>query len=374
MKAAVGLGATGFALIAVCYGFARFAFGLFLPEIRTDLSLSPDLGGLIAGGSFLGYCLAISVSAYLTERCGPQPVAAMAGVVAAVGLFAIALSNSAWMLAVAVLFAGLSTGLASPPLAAAVAVGIPPADQSATNTAINAGTSAGVALSGPLALYAGAGWRTAFAAYGVLALLVVVAVVTTIPRGHGGAMSPARDFRLPSDVAKLAFAAFVMGMASTAVWSFGGELVSGNHGWEQPRIGMLWTVVGVSGAIGGFAGILIARTGLNTVHRVSLAAIAVGLAGIGFSGTKDALIWAGAALFGASYIMLTGVYLIWGVSLMEERPATGLTAAFLSIAIGQTVGAPLFGVLFERASPDMAVAVFACLVVLAGICRAQRIS
>ena len=50
MSRALRLSATGFGLIAVCYGFARFAFGLFLPQIDADLALSQTVGGLIAGG------------------------------------------------------------------------------------------------------------------------------------------------------------------------------------------------------------------------------------------------------------------------------------------------------------------------------------
>ena len=38
------LGIVGFGLIAVCYGFARFAFGLFLPQVDADLSLGSTLG------------------------------------------------------------------------------------------------------------------------------------------------------------------------------------------------------------------------------------------------------------------------------------------------------------------------------------------
>lgn len=79
------LGATGFGLIAVCYGFARFAFGLFLPQIDADLALTDAMGGLIAGGSFLGYCLAIVVAAQLTERMGARTVAVVAALIAALG-------------------------------------------------------------------------------------------------------------------------------------------------------------------------------------------------------------------------------------------------------------------------------------------------
>ncbi|RNF29766.1 hypothetical protein NM04_16300, partial [Massilia aurea] len=62
MNRTVILGATGFGLIAVCYGFARFAFGLFLPTIADDFALSSTLAGIISAGSFLGFCLSIALA------------------------------------------------------------------------------------------------------------------------------------------------------------------------------------------------------------------------------------------------------------------------------------------------------------------------
>ncbi|MCP1326902.1 MFS transporter, partial [Halomonas sp. 707D4] len=94
MSPALYLGGFGFGLIAVCYGFARFAFGLFLPQIDAALSLSSTLSGLISGGSFLGYCVAILLSAYLTERAGPRFVALLASLVAALGMTGIAFAHS----------------------------------------------------------------------------------------------------------------------------------------------------------------------------------------------------------------------------------------------------------------------------------------
>lgn len=133
---------SGFCLIATCYGLTRFAFGLFLPAIATDLALSESLSGLISGGSFLGYCLAIIASATLTEQLGSRVVAGMAGGIAAIGLVGIVLAPNGVMMAVAVLFAGLSTGLASPPLAAAVADTLESNLQDRANTIINAGRAA----------------------------------------------------------------------------------------------------------------------------------------------------------------------------------------------------------------------------------------
>jgi Uncharacterised MFS-type transporter YbfB len=51
--------APGLATIAVTYGLARLAYGLFLPEMRESLDLSDSVLGLIGAGSYAGYCLAV---------------------------------------------------------------------------------------------------------------------------------------------------------------------------------------------------------------------------------------------------------------------------------------------------------------------------
>nr|WP_237141252.1 MFS transporter [Pseudomonas alcaliphila] len=181
MTRGFSLGATGFGLIAICYGFARFAFGLFLPQIEADLVLPDAVGGLIAGGSFLGYCLAIVLAAQLTERIGARAVALCAALVAALGMLGIALAPTAAWLAGAVLLAGMSTGLASPPMAAAVAAVVEPRRQDATNTLINAGTSAGVILCGPVALLLGAEWRLAYAVFACSALALALFAYFCVP-------------------------------------------------------------------------------------------------------------------------------------------------------------------------------------------------
>lgn len=372
MNAAVRLGTTGFALIAVSYGLARFAFGLFLPQIRGDLGLSISLGGVIAGTSFLGYCVAITLSAGLTERFGPRPVAVLAGVAATAGLAFISLSTNQTMLVVAVLLAGLSTGFASPPLAAAVASVVDPPHRDMTNTIINAGTSIGVAVSGPVALLFAADWRLAYMIFCGLAMLTTIATFVVVP-GATRCVSPMR-FTLPRltlQLRKLMIAAFLMGAASTAIWSFGGELAARTMSWTNREIGALWIVLGISGGFGAFAGGLVARFGINPVHRMSLVALATGIICIGYPETSAPLIMSGAVLFGGAYIMLTGVHLVWGIAALPDRPATGLTIAFLSIAIGQTAGAPLFGWLLETMPPLVPAISFAAVGILAGTASYQ---
>lgn len=373
LSPAATLGATGFALIAVCYGFARFAFGLFLPQIDADLSLSSTLSGLISGGAFLGYCLAIALSAWLTERIGPRAVAIGAALVAAVGMAGIAAAPSAPWLAGAVMLAGSSTGLASPPLAAAVAAAVKPNRQNATNTLINAGTGAGVVLSGPVALMMGDQWRLAYAGFAVAAVGLAFAAALSLPRGSQAATNNTHGLpSLNGELRRLIAAAFLTGAASTAIWSFGAQLVALRLDWSSAGAGLLWIAIGAAGIAGAGAGHLIARFGMDLVHRVFLAAIAAGMLMIGITGTSAALTLGGGLLFGVAYIMLTGVYLLWGVLALPDRPATGVMIAFLALAIGQTAGAAIFGLLMEHLTPDYAVVIFACLAITAGLARAEE--
>ncbi len=371
MSPALRIGATGFGLIAVCYGFARFAFGLFLPQIDAELGLGPSLSGVISGGSFAGYCLAIIGSAALTERVGPRAVATFAALVAAVGMAGIALAPSAGILAVAVIVAGSSTGLASPPMAAAVAAAVRPARQDATNTTINAGTSVGVAISGPIALALAGQWRLAFAAFAAVAIILAITTTFALPASRG----PERDRGFPpltGLVLRLVAAAVLMGAASTALWSFGGQLVSQSLHWGPTGTGILWSGIGAGGIAGAWAGSLVARFGHDTVHRAFLALMASSILAVGTGLTTAVLALFGGAIFGAAYVMLTGVYLIWGIRALPDRPATGLMIAFLTIAIGQTAGAPVFGVVMETLGPDVAVASFAGLALVAGLFQSRH--
>lgn len=370
MSGETRLAVVGFALIAVCYGLARFAFGLFLPEIGSELALSARASGLIAGASSIGYCLAILVSAGLTERIGPRATATLAALVAAIGLLGMAAAPNVAVLAAAVLFAGLSTGLSSPPLAAAVAMAVREPRRDRINTTINTGASLGVAVTGPAAFLFAGHWRLALAGFAALSLAMAIVAFLALPSGRMERAGARATIRFNLDLTRLLASAFLMGAASTTVWSFGPLLVQRLLGWDGAGVGMLWTVIGLSGLVGVAAGGLIAAYGLNVIHRIflGLMALAIVLVATG----SDTLALGGAGLFGAAYMTLTGVYLVWGVDALPSRPAMGLTAAFLAVAIGQTLGAPVFGLLLDVMPAFPSALLFAAIAFSGGAFRRPR--
>jgi predicted MFS family arabinose efflux permease len=350
--------APGLATIAVTYGLARFAYGLFLPEMRESLDLSDSVLGLIGAGSYAGYCLAVLGALVLTSRSGPRLMALAAGSVAVVGMAIVAGAPTGLVLALGVLVAGSSSGLASPPMGEAVAASLSEEEQDRANALINSGTSIGVALSGPAALLAAEQWRMAWGAFALVGGAVVAWNATAMPRKPPGGDRP--EGAAPTDFPRLSVrylvgpgsmplfaAAAGVGFASAAYWTFSRDLVVRFGDLSDTGSTVFWTAIGVSGLAGGLAGDLVRRVGLSMAYRASVLSMAAAIGLLAAAPGVQLWAYSSAVLFGSTYIMLTGIILVWSVSVFRERPSAGLGAAFLIIALGQVFGALAAGTVAE---------------------------
>ena len=372
--------APGLAMIAVTYGLARFAYGLFLPEMRQAFSLSEAVLGLIGAGSYVGYCFAIIIALVFTSRTGPRFMVVVAGAVAVVGMTAVAGAPATWVLALGVLAAGSSSGLASPPMSEAVARSIRPGLQDRANTLINSGTSIGVALSGPAALLLAEQWRLAWAAFASIGLLVLVWNTRVMPPKavSGGSLDETEAGEVPrlsvryligAKSVLLYAAATGVGFASAAYWTFSRDLVVQTGDLSVAGSTLFWTVIGVSGIAGGLAGDLVRRLGLARAFRASLLCMAAAVGLLAAAPNVLLLAYLSATLFGSTYIMLTGIVLVWSVTVFHERPSAGLGAAFLLIAVGQILGSLIAGVVAEAAGLPSTFWAFAGVAVLTALIR-----
>jgi predicted MFS family arabinose efflux permease len=345
-------------MIAVTYGLARFAYGLFLPEMRESLDLSDSVLGLIGAGSYAGYCLAVLGALVLTSRSGPRLMAVAAGSVAVVGMAIVAGAPTGSVLALGVLVAGSSSGLASPPMGEAVAASLSEEEQDRANALINSGTSIGVALSGPAALLAAEQWRMAWGAFALVGGAVVAWNALAMPRKPAGGDRP--EGAAPTDIPGLTVrylvgpgsmplfaAAAGVGFASAAYWTFSRDLVVRFGDLSDTGSTVFWTVIGVSGLAGGLAGDLVRRVGLSMAYRASVLSMAAAIGLLAAAPGVQLWAYSSAVLFGSTYIMLTGIILVWSVSVFRERPSAGLGAAFLIIALGQVFGALAAGTVAE---------------------------
>ncbi|WP_205619428.1 MFS transporter [Salinivibrio socompensis] len=75
----------GAALIAISYGLARFAFGLFVPPIRHDLGLSPSEIGMISALPLISFIFATLIASVIADRIGARITAIISGSFGTVG-------------------------------------------------------------------------------------------------------------------------------------------------------------------------------------------------------------------------------------------------------------------------------------------------
>jgi predicted MFS family arabinose efflux permease len=349
----------GAALIACCYGFARFTYGLFAPVFTETFGLTSTVAGVIGAGSYIGYCAAIVVSLVLTDRIGARPVAVAAGIVATVGMSIVALAPSNVVLAAGVLIAGCSTGIASPPLAAAVAQFVPPAAEDRAQTVVNAGTGIGVVLSTPIALLLMGQWRLAWGVYAIVSAAVTIWVARAVPATSTQPRRAPLEQPWRPGVLGLLAASFLMGIGSVAVWTFGRELVTTVGGLDATLSSLTWIVIGAAGIAGALAGDAVQRIGLRNAWVIATLTMASASLLLAAAPSAFAAVMVAAALFGGAYIALTGLLLLWSIRVYPDSPSVGVGLSFFTIAAGQAVGAPAVGALIDGWGARTAFVLFA---------------
>lgn len=362
MRSPAALALTGFSLIAVTYGMARFSWGLMLPSISADILFSPQQAGLLSACSFVAYCLTILTAAALADRYGARLTALLAALSAASGLLLLACASSPLLLATGLFVAGLSSGLASPALAAAVSNRIAAVDQPRINTLINAGTSAGIILTVVILSVLPGGWRAACMLFALLSLACMLPVIRVLSVHAVGSATKARRWHqrlYRRAMRRLMGIALFSGLISAAWWSFGSALLRQHVGVDAETARLLWLVAGGAGIVGAATGPVAARIGLNAVYRLSLCGMALPLLVLAFSHGESTGLLVAVACCGAGYVTLSGVLLVWGAQATAEEPATGVGILFFMLAVGQVAGSLLFGQLYAALGAGTALTLFA---------------
>jgi predicted MFS family arabinose efflux permease len=341
---------SGLAVVAVAFGLARYGYGLLLPQMRTSLQLSLGQLGVIGGAGYGSYLVACLACPALLSRFGPRVTVTVGGTAAVLGMAVCAAATGPLTLGAGVVAAGASPALVWPPYVAAVEEHLAADRRPRGHGVINSGTAYGVALAGPVSLLATGSWRVAWAAFAALALLVTIWAARTLPRrvrstegsaGAGALVAVARG-----QGGRLLSATFLAGLVAGSYATFGVEVAAAQTPLGEASGGVFQTLVGISGVAGGLVGALLARTSLRNLLAATastLAASCLLLAAV------PGLVLVSAVLYGASFIAIIGLLLIWSNALVPQAPSTGIVTAMLTMALGLVIGPPLAGLVAEEA-------------------------
>ncbi|NIR31154.1 MAG: MFS transporter [Gammaproteobacteria bacterium] len=369
---APGYAALGAGLIAISYGLARYAFGLFVPPIRAELGLSPDIVGTVGSLAFISFALASLVASPVADRLGARNAAIVAGAFALAGLTLISQAHGTAVLATGVFACGISTGLMMPALSAGVQAAVRPGLHGRVNAVMNAGTSLGLVVCLPAVLLLSDAWRSAYGAFALLAALGMLAAWLLPAASRVDGARAARPARLSrgqwQSLTGLSLFCFATGVVASAYWIFAPDLVVEVGGLSSGTTGSLWLAIGIAGLAGAWASDLSDRIGSAATQALALVATGVALALIAAAPGHPVVALVSAAVFGWAFMTLSGLYLVSGIRLLPQRPSLGPVMPFLAATVGQAVGAPLAGWAISRIGYTEAFTSFALLALLIAGC------
>ena len=147
-----------------------------------------------------------------------------------------------------------------------------------------------------------------------------------------------------------AVAAAVVGAGSALLWSYGPLVATGAGPVDEGSVGFLWIALGLGGLLGPLTGRLVERRGLAgawawSVARWPFASVALaGAVGLGLAWPA----YVAMACFGAGYMCLSGVLILWAREVWPEAAGRGTSVLFVALAVGQAVGAVTFDALARR--------------------------
>jgi MFS family permease len=339
------LTAFGTLLIAATYGMARFGVGLLHPAMAVE---RPGIAAALpsAGAAqFASYCLAAGLAAFLVPRRS-RVVAGVAGAVAGVGCLGLAVSTSAGWFVASAFVGGAGAGLASPALVGLLDAVVPDRMASTAQAMVNSGTSVGVVGAGVL--------TTAIAApslaWPVMAALCLATATAVVVLSSGtvfiDASPPRSERRMPTLTLPI-ISALGAGVISAATWTYGPTVVVARDALEPERVGLLWTALGLGGLAGAFIDRLVSRWGPVTTFLLCTTTLLVGSIAM-LAPNLEGLWWPliGAACFGAAYMAMSGVLILWGRLLDPQRGAAITAWLFIALAVGQAIGAQILGTMF----------------------------
>lgn len=330
------LAAVGAGVIALCYGFARYAYGLFVPRFTETFGLSTAAVGVLGGVSTAGYGVGLLLAPKVSARSARGTVL-LAGTAATTGLALMALAPDVVVFGAGIAVAGGSAGLVSPGVAQLIGETVGDGGQARAQTWANTGTGLGLAASAftPLVAF---GWPVIWAAFAGLGVAMTLVAWRTLPRTQPAEAALGKT----PGLTPLVLNSVLIGVTSAPYWTFSSSRLT-EAGLGPAAATWCWFTIGVGGLLGGLAGRVAERIGLPAANLTTwtLAAAGIALLALPNPGLGGALV--SSALFGCTYMALTGLCIVWAARVSPARPARGVTWSFVGLGVGQTAAAPLAG-------------------------------
>ncbi len=348
-----------FALIALAaayffIGATSLSIIGLVPEMSADLGVTPaSIASLVTIFALVYAVAAPGLQAALGGFSRAKLVSAGL-VLVALSCFGSAMAGDYATVAASRATMALGAALAGPTASAAAASMVPPERRAQALATVFAGLTLSTVFGVPLASFLGQtfGWRSAWVAIGLAALLVAPLVLLAMDRTNRGTKASVaaliavmRDRALAMTIATTALqicAQFIT-YALLTIW------LLDHLGTPVSLVPVALLVFGIGGVVGNaLATPIERRLGPETTVRLCLIVLALALLGLWFSTPWPALILVLAFLWSASGLMIMAPLQSRLVRLAPEAVNLSMAMNASAIYVGMSAGAALSGVFFTQ--------------------------
>lgn len=343
--------------VGVAQGFARFAYALLLPAMKSDVLGSYGRAGWLGTGNLAGYLVGMVVLSLLVHRVRPTVVirAGLAGTFA--GIVVVAVAPGFWVLLVGMCVSGVASAGVWVPFAGIVTSAVPRHRRGLAMGLVVTGFGLSIVATGALTAvcqyWLGArSWRPVWGIGAVGCLLVLAAVVRWLPAEADRADATARiglaTLRTVPGWRGMTASYASYGLGYVLYTTFLAAALQHDAGLSASGSAAVYSLLGLTGIAGG---ILIGRVsdmiGRRRALMLAMPALAVCAAAVPIAGQP----WLSlsAAVFG---VLLTGVGAVVAAHIGDYLPARGVAAAFGAVTVSfgamQAVGPSLGGWVADR--------------------------
>ncbi|WP_378729892.1 MFS transporter [Nocardia brasiliensis] len=374
------VGVPGLLTLAIVYGYGRYGYGLFLPQLQREFGGSAGVLGAISSVGYVAELVVLVVVARLSGRCSPRVPVVIGGLSAAVGMAMMAAAQSTAVLAIGVALAGTAPGWVWAPYSDAVAASTRPDARGHALSMISTGTTFGVMVAGPaVLLVTGSGWRTIWFGTACCALLVTAWNFLVLPKaahtGRSGRNPPRLRWYALLQTAphrRLLAAAFSVGLVGAVYWSYAGILVAGGDRESSGSAPLFWSLIGVAGVIGTATGALAGKWGMPTVFVVAQVCTLLSCGILAMGSPSSVMFVVAAALYGTGFMVSGTVVSLWSSRVFPDRPTEGFSWVIIALTVGAAAGPAVFGILVDAFDTEIVFAVLSIVVAATFLVRPRR--
>ncbi len=366
---------TGMFLIITTTGFVRMAYGVVLPYMQENLSLSFSEVGMLGTFMFMGYLLTVGLSGLLAIRWGSKAVLLIGGWSVTISLFGLAWGSSFWWIALFMFIAGAGSALVFTPLMS-LTIGWFPDKRGMVLGFLLSGAGIGMFLNGILVpgivkQFPELGWRAVWLLFGAVSFGVMILAIQVLKNpNHTNKKDSSEEkpkWLHNKELIKIAWLYFLVGVGYLIPILYQTVYII-ELGIPDNVAGGVFAVAGVFAIAGGpFWGMISDKIGSQkTLITALLWAVAGDLIPLMFHNVVSFIV--SAVIWGSS---IGGILALIQVKASHQVPQKYISAAigFISAfyAVGQMLGPGIAGWMIEYHGGFAAAYCFGALIYFIGL-------